>query len=172
MNTTKFAGLRGVRNHAAFRGFGAILLVAMSLQGCTHTVRLSATSPRSSYDKANLQLADRTAKVRLDNGGLFDLHDVQFGPDSVRWLSPTEGRVTLPAQALLSAEIKSASKGMLDGALIGGVVGIGLGYLMETDDYYDECEGSCVVQGIVGGAVWGLIIGAIRKSTVRVVRQY
>ncbi len=171
MNTTKLAGLRRVQEHPAFQGFGAILLFAMSLQGCTHTQRLSATSPQSSYDRVNARLAGRTAKVRLDNGGLFDLHNVQLGPDSARWLSPIEGRVTLPAQALISAEIKSASRGMLDGALIGGVFGIGIGFLAENDDVYDGCEGSCVVQMFAGGALWGVIIGAMRKSTLRVVRQ-
>ncbi len=165
MITMKFAGLRGVYEPSAFRGFGVILLLAVSLQGCTHTTRLSATSPQSSYDRVNAQLAHKTAKVRLDDGGLFELYNVQFGADSARWLSPVEGRVAQPAQALISAEIKSASRGMLDGVLIGGAVGIGLVGLAY------ECDGSCVVDAIVSGAVWGLIIGAIRKSTMKVVRS-
>lgn len=171
MNTTKFAGLRGGRNHATFRGLGAIMLAAMSLQGCTHTVRLSATAPQSSYDRANTRLAHKTAKVRLEDGGLFELYNVQFGADSARWLSPTEGRVAQPAQALISAEIKSASKGMTDGAVIGGIVGLGMGVLMMTDDEFDCAINSCITGGIIGGAIYGLIIGAIRKSTLRVVRQ-
>ena len=171
MNTTKLAGLRRVKNHAVCRGCWAILLVAMSLQGCTHTTRLSATAPQSSYDRANSRLAHQTAQVRLDDGGLFELYNVQFGADSARWVSPTEGRVTLPAQTLLSAEIKSASRGMLDGALIGGVVGIGIGVLAENDDTYDGCEGSCVLQMTAGGILWGVMIGAFRKSTTKIVRQ-
>jgi len=171
MKRTMFAGNRGVNLPAALRGFGVILLVAVSLQGCTHTTQLSASAPQSSYDRVNAQFFDQAAKVRMDNGGLFDLHSVQFGPDSTRWVSPTEGRVTLPAQAVLSAEIKSASKGMLEGALIGGAVGIGIGFLSEYDNVYDGCEGSCVAQMAVGGILWGVIIGAVRKSTVKVVRQ-
>ena len=171
MNTRKPTGLRGVKDHAAFRGFGTIMLIAMSLQGCTHTVLLSATAPQSSYDRVNDRLAGQTVKVRLDSGGLFELYNVQFGADSARWLSPTEGRVAQPAQALLSAEIKSASRGMLDGALIGTLFGVGIGLLAENGNTYDGCEGSCVVQMAAGGAIWGVIIGAVRKSTLRVVRQ-
>ena len=171
MSMMKFAGLRGVYEPSAFRGFGVILLIAVSLQGCTHTRRLSATAPQSSYDHVNAQFFDKAAKVRMEDGGLFNLHSVQFQADSTRWLSPTEGRVTRTAQAVLSAEIKSASKGMLDGALIGGAVGIGIGFLSEHDNVYDGCEGSCVAQMAVGGILWGVIIGAVRKSTIRVVRS-
>ena len=76
----------------------------------------------------------------------------------------------MPAQAVLSAEIKSASRGMLDGVLIGGAVGIGIVFLSNYDND-DGCGGSCVADMAVGGILWGVIIGAVRKSTVKVVRQ-
>lgn len=172
MNTMKFAGLRGVYEPSAFRGFGVILLIAVSLQGCTHTRRLGATAPQSSYDRVNAQFFDKAAKVRMEDGGLFNLHSVQFYPDSTRWLSsPTEGRVTRTAQAVLSAEIKSTLRGMLDGALIGGAVGIGIGFLAEHDNVNDGCEGSCVLEMAAGGVLTGVLIGALRKATVRVIRS-
>lgn len=168
---------------------GLGFLLTISHQACTHTMVLSPTPPQREFDRVNRTFADRGARVRFGSGGgrilgpgVFSLHNLHLEPDSVRFTSPSEGRVTIPAEMFLSAEYRDRVRGTREGALIGMVIG-GLGLLINQalpsrnsssgfgDVTKGDCNSSCTGKVILAGALYGGIIGFIRQSRVKVVRQ-
>ena len=184
MSTQTPMGFQRLRHYPAFRGGAVILLLAMSLQACTHTMVLTSTAPQQDYDRVNREFAGRSATMRLGDRGIFDINNVSLAPDSVRYMSPL-GPVAIPAQNLVSAEYRDRARGLREGALIGGLVGglllavlVGAasdssadGHLFTCPSSTSSCAAAGLALGAVGGAFYGLIIGAIRQSRVKVVRQ-
>ena len=178
-------GFQRLRYYPAFRGGAAILFLVMSLQACTHTMVLTSTAPQQDYDRVNREFAGRSAKLRLGSGGVFDILNVRLAPDSVRYMSP-RGSVALPVQDLISAEYRDRTRGLWEGALLGGLVaGVLFAFLggassTDSDEPFhlfgcqastSACAAGGFALGAFGGAFYGAIIGAIRQSRVKVLWQ-
>jgi hypothetical protein len=79
--------------------------------------------------------------------------------------------VRVPVSSLTSVEVsrgESRLMGAGKGALWGGAIGLGIGFLAaaagEEDDFDGDSDGEVVIGSALGGAIWGVIIGAIVGS--------
>ncbi|GMR13184.1 MAG: hypothetical protein BMS9Abin29_1386 [Gemmatimonadota bacterium] len=168
----------------------ALAFVAMSLPACTRTMVLSSTSPQSDYDEVNRAFAGRDAKVRIGDGrgrdfygGLSAIRDLNIQPDSVRFESPFDGRVAVPAETFVVAEYRDRTRGALEGALYGGIgfsiiagaaTVVAGGSRRSGNSFFGPSSSSDVGEaflgGAIAGAITGVIVGAIRTSGMRVLR--
>jgi hypothetical protein len=92
-------------------------------------------------------------------------------PDTLVVAGSSASSVRVPLSSLTSVEVSrgsSRARGAGKGALWGGGIGLGVGFLAaaagSSDDYDGGSDGELVASGLFGGVVWGVIIGAIVGS--------
>jgi hypothetical protein len=148
--------------------------------GCTHTQVIDRAAPGpDAFRGATATLQGREAVILTREGQMFRWYNVEVTPDSVFGLPVATGvRATgavIPTERLVEATARSRSRGIVDGVLIGAGAGVLLGLIMPPDrscvDYYGPCPSTRGQQAVlvgVGGAAWGLILGAIFPAKLKI----
>jgi hypothetical protein len=138
---------------------------------------LERTSPPAEFEAASEVTSGREAEVLTRDGQVFRWYDVRFAPDSTvaRLLaSGTDARPAIATAQLSQVSLRSRTRGAWEGALIGAGIGAVLGALIGPDDncaYNSICVSTRTGQaawGAASGALWGIIVGAIRASRTRI----
>ena len=154
-----------------------LLAVAVLASGCTHRRVLELGASPAGYRVANQATAWLDAEVLTRDGQVFRWYDVRFTPDSIWGVVLGSGAAQRPAavptQQVIEVTVRSRSQGAFDGAAIGAGIGVVLGFIVGPDD--ESCVAPCastrpeqaLILGVVG-AVWGVIIRAIRASRTKV----
>jgi hypothetical protein len=154
------------------------IAAALLPAACTHTQVLELASPPEAYERANRVTAGRDAEVLTRQGQIFRWYDVRLAPDVTSALllaGGTDAQPQMPTAQIAQVSVRSRSRGLWEGALIGAGVGAALGALIGPDDncayYSNYCVSTRTGQAAWGagsGALWGVIVGAIRASRTRI----
>jgi len=154
-------------------------VVPLLLVACTHTQVLDLASPPDAYGRANDRTAGREAEILTREGQIFRWYDVRLAPDVTSALllaSGTDTRPQVPTPQIAQVSVRSRWTGAWEGTLIGAGIGAAVGALIGPDPDCDESFSNLCVStrtgqaawGAGSGALWGLIIGAIRASRTRI----
>jgi hypothetical protein len=166
----------------AQRSFGqtpAIVSVlgTLVLGACTHRQVVHPGDPAEVFAEATRTTREKDARILTREGQVFEWYDVQFRPDSTVGVVAGSGlvgaRPGVPTDRIAEVTVRSRSRGAMEGAVIGAGLGAVLGAIAGPDEpssWYD-CAPLCAdtraeqaLYGVFGGALWGVIIGAIRGT--------
>jgi hypothetical protein len=153
------------------RGALLIAVVLTAATGCTTTKVIQSTASPAAQAEVNARLASRNADVRTTNGQAYTLYNVQLQGDSVVGMSPFGGGPGLFTIEEVF-EIKT-SKDRTAGGVVGALIGAGVGVAMGLASYSsrEQCyvctKGEYTGVMTVGGAMWGVLIGAIRGNRTK-----
>ena len=151
---------------------GALFLALILGSGaCTQSRVINRPGTAVEPFQINQSLAGRDAEVRMRNGQLFALYSVELKSDSLFGVAKFgDGSVTQPLSSVL--EIRTG-KDRWGGGLVGSAIGAGIGALIgfagysEAEQGYYGTRGEFAANMAVGGALWGVIIGAIRGNRTK-----
>lgn len=116
------------------------------------------------------------ARVKIDAAGAKELVGVirSAGPDSTSlFVDGSGGMLTISNSSIRSVKMsrgRTTGEGAIKGSIWGGIVGAAIGALIvatpEADTYYDQSrhKSSEFVTMVLGGALWGMGIGAFTKA--------
>ena len=156
--------------------FGFVAVWVLIASGCTHRHVLEQSATPEVYREMSKKTARRDAEVLLREGQVFRWYDVQITADSVWGVAMATGpdpiRPAVRTSLVLEIETRSRWRGVLDGSMIGGAIGAALGLAIGSSD---SCTTVCgdtrleeaLITG-VSGALWGMLVGAIRSSRTKV----
>ena len=152
------------------------LATLVALGGCTHAVALNRTATVDEYRAVSRTLAAKEAEVVTRDGLLYPLFNIEFSRDSLFGVWIGNGSRAISMRDVL--EIKGGrdrEDGARHGLKIGALIGAGMGFLssLSPDEtcYVAPCPGTTayVIQMAVSGALWGVVIGAIRGNRIQYV---
>ena len=121
-------------------------------------IRYASTSDAGRFTTARLVFLDADSLV-------FERFDPGLSGRTGHWVSGS-----LAINSLAHLQVRTGRRGNAPrGALIGGGVGLALGLLCAagTDSgWFQPDPGECLAAGLLGGAGYGLLIGALARSDV------
>ncbi len=143
------------------KSISVLVLISLALAGCSTTNRL--TSPQQGYSR----IGTGSAVLRLKAGETFKVHRMHFDTNTVIcYSSATDSLMRFSLADIKSVRITHHGGGALEGLMVGGLVGTGLGLLQGTkmgsggEDQMGK-TGALFAGMVVGGAT-GLILGALK----------
>ncbi len=157
----------------------ALLTLAVFLTACSHTYRLTESSPGRFYQNTNQAAKKKEAQIELVNHEIFKGKGIYVTEDSTSWLDADTGvqrTVATSSIKKISITKRNAGKGFLFGFLTGAAAGITMGLAQGESDCSEAIgDGFClekddaaafgaVVLGVPSGLV-GLVAGAATKTT-------
>jgi len=146
-----------------------VVFLAFLAAGCTHTVLVPRGEPSPEFDRAatELRLRSGPTQVTTMEGHSFIPRNLALVTDSLRWIEGTSPR-TMHLGNIAELSYRSTSRGVRDGAMLGALSGIPGLTLMVADDCSAGCEwGIAVLYGGGAGALYGMIAGLLKPSTIR-----
>lgn len=162
----------------------AAFLCLLLLPACTKRIDLDLSSPAPAFTQANAALGNGSVDITLTDGQFVQWRAVQISPDLTTGLPlgsalPTAGaigdRPALKTNFVAVIKARSRGKGALQGALFGAAAGAVLGLIVSPEAMCTEGDTSCpqtkaesFAMATTGGAVWGVIIGAIRAARTEI----
>jgi hypothetical protein len=143
---------------------------------CTSSRVINRPGTVTQHQEVNRDLSGRNAELRMRTGELYSLYSLEVEEDSVFGvLRYGNGSQRVPLADVLEIRTgKDRMSGGIRGAAIGGAVGLVLGFVgyspQATRDSCPGCSRSEFgVQMTIGGALWGVMIGAIQGDRIRYV---
>jgi hypothetical protein len=139
-------------------GLLVVLLVVTAAAGAAAQSELLQAGQRIRVTSPEFELDDVEATIVRVYGDTVVLRSTGSRVDSTV--------TTIPLSRLTKLEVRvgqrsNIDKGIRTGVLVGGGVGLLVGAASAASDNSYVCSGAgCVLQGTVGGALWGLLIGA------------
>ncbi len=138
---------------------------------CTSAKVIHRPGTVTQYREINRALAGRDAELRTRTGQLYSLYSLEVEADSIFGVTRYgDGSQTLPLANVLEIRTgKDRTGGAIRGAVIGGAIGVvlGLAAYSTRESCFDCSRGEFGLQMAVGGALWGIIIGAIRGDRTK-----
>lgn len=151
----------------------ALLTLAVFLTACSHTYRLSETSPSRFYQNTNQAAKKREVQIEMVNHEIFKGKGVYVAEDSSSWFDAETGvQRTVATSRIKKISITkyNAGWGFLFGFLTGAAFGIPMA-LIEAESVFGEYNEKvevavlgAVVLGVPSGLV-GLVAGATTETT-------
>jgi hypothetical protein len=156
MGKQSLRSLRSLLNTKVFA-----ILVAVLVSGC------STTSGLTNSEDANRKVGDGNATLNLRSGRSCDGREFQFGKDSTRFKKRTDDSVMwVPTKDISSVKITDRSGGALEGLMLGGFGGAGVGLLAGSGTHSGGDDGMgkglLLMATTFVGATGGLVFGAIK----------
>lgn len=140
-------------------------VITATLQGCTHHREMSAEPPvapaGAETESVSVVMRGERAEARMREGELLSLRDVTLTTEELQGTSTSE--VVLPLGEITQVAVRSRSVGARDGALIGAAFGAATGSLLGPACSGCDRTGSMIF-ATASGALWGLLIGALKSS--------
>ncbi len=127
----------------------------------------STTSQLTSPIDANSKVGEGNATLNLRSGASYDCREVRFGQDSTRILSrANDSLFFVPTKDVKSVQITHRFGGGLEGLLLGGFGGVGVGLLAGSGMHSGGDEGMgkglLVLATSFLGATGGMVVGAVK----------
>lgn len=129
------------------------------LCSCSSTVQLNSVS------EAMPKLRNRDAKINLNSGQSLNCRQISLDKEFIFCISQGDGnRLRIPTKDIKSIEVKHGVGGALEGLVIGGTAGAGIGYLAVSGSNGGDRlgRGLAVISGGAIGGLTGLIIGSLQ----------
>ena len=145
------------------------LLTLATLSGCAahaKDIYLSTPTEGEALRQVNRDTGSRTVQLVLRDGRSFNAQGAQISPDSTFWQdSGSKREISVSTQDVHRITFKSRKSGAKLGFIIGTLIGLPSGALIYPPKPGDkvtvgERMGAALAGGL-GGAVWGVAIGAI-----------
>ena len=140
----------------------ALVLVLVSLAGCTHTSALGGEGS-DSRERLNGLAPDRPVEVTLVSGEVIRARGVHVAEDVTTWFDRDTGSIgEAPTREIARVTYAHHGRGAADGAMVGAAsLGVlGSFFLMGT---FQDTQGSTLQGAVVGAGVFaipGALIGA------------
>jgi hypothetical protein len=150
-----------------------VTAAVVSLGGCTGRIIIGPNPSPSTLVRANQALAAGEAEGVVEDGAIFRSRGGRLSADSVFLGSGViDGLRVLPRTRVVHITTgKRRGRGMLHGALFGAGGGAILGAVGGCTNAEFVCQRRADAAGFlaVGGALWGVIIGAIIGSRTELI---
>ncbi len=150
-----------------------VTAAVVSLGGCTGRIMIGPNPTQATLAKANQALAAGEAEGVAEDGAIFRSRGVRLSADSVFLGSGVidGSRVVLRTSVVHITTGKRRAKWALHGALFGAAGGAIMGAIggCRDSDFVCQSRGDAAGLLAVGGALWGVIIGAIIGSRTELI---
>jgi hypothetical protein len=158
-------------------GLLTIIVIVVSISGCTHIHKIDMTSEYSKIKETNDHLHDQKTKITLIDSRTITALNPQITADSVSWFDPAlDSRNSFHVSEIKNISIlkrgRGAWEGFRVGAIFGGIAGLLFGGIATADDTpgRDPTLGADISPmaiafiGAAGAGLIGLPIGAMTGS--------
>lgn len=158
---------------------GIVVCLLLLTCACTHRQVVVRNSGLRAFEDANRAIAWKDGELLTRSGEVFRWYDIRFRPDSTFGIPLAAGlgevRRSIPTDRVAEVTVRSRSRGVLDGVLVGTASGFVLGLIVGPPDqcgggdiFCSESRTTQAAYSGLAGAFWGAIIGAIRSSRTKV----
>jgi hypothetical protein len=140
--------------HSVMVIIGVVLILCLFILGCAYRVTLRSDSPSEDFAKANRAFRSLRCQVQLADTMLKGQSEVRLRSDTIRWNDPDMGeRRQVPFQDVYSIKAANHKKGIIPGALVGLLLGYGVGAAVGASHVKGTDSGGFMDFGDIGGGI-------------------
>ena len=145
-------------------------IAVVLLTGCGHTreIRLSPQMNNAPFTQVNLDAANRTVHLELQDGRSFDAQGLNMSADSTTWtVGDLEAAWNVTTSEVRKISFLNRVRGAGDGLTLGALIFLPMAILSSSLNSGEGVDRTTQVLNAIGAAgLWGGGIGAMKGSRI------